>query len=331
MYNFVIDCSDEELIEFRQIDSLDQQQDLSTVTKILIGTWVWCLPAYIYLKSRGTLPVMLSNKYDERYINLVHSDVLVKMPGKSSEFIVCVQADFTYRGWAHFHLVQNRNQLVDNSAFVPLWVHPGLLGRATSRTGVHRVAYAGQTFNNNLAGTTDTWQELLSPYGIEFSAIANDAWHDLREVDVLVGVRTFDLQPHDKKPPSKLINAWHARIPFIGGHDSAYKQIGVPEEDYLLVETPKEVVQAIMRLRDDPQLYEKLVRNGTAKALQYTQESIISTWEKLLTGTILQRYEKWKSRRQMEDVRFVVMRIIGLQLHLAKKVVKKVLKAIGRR
>lgn len=332
MYNFVIDCSEEELIEFRKIKSVAeyQEQNAPRALKILLGPWVWCVLTYVNLANRGNLPVTLSNKYSDELINFAHSDTLIEMPGASSQFIVCIQADYTHRGWTHFHIVQNKNQVAQGSAFVPLWVHPGLIGRDVARTKVERVAYAGQTFNNNLAGSTDSWKQLVEPHGIEFVAVANNAWHDLRAIDVLVGVRSFDRKPYDKKPPSKLINAWHAQIPFVGGQDSAYKQIGTPGEDYLLVETPEQIVDALIALRNDEVLYAKLVNNGKAKAIHYTDERIAESWETILTGPVLTRYKQWQNAKGKEALRFVVKRGIGLLEHQAKRTVKRLLKSIKK-
>ena len=333
MYNFVIDCTDEELIECRKISSFDtyQQQNPPLAQKILLGPWVWCVLTYVKLAERGKLPVRLSNEHADDCINLAHSDTLINLPGKHSQFIVCIQADYSRRGWAQFHLVQNKNQVAADALFIPLWVHPGLLSRDANRQGVKRIAYAGQTYNNNLAGTAESWEELLAPHGVEFAAIANDAWHDLREVDVLVGVRSFDTKPYDKKPPSKLVNAWHAKIPFVGGYDSAYRQLGVPEENYLLAQNPQQIVEAIMRLRNDSALYEKLVRNGELKAAQYTDERIAELWETILTGPVQQRYQKWKSRRKLESARFMAKRAGGLLLNKVKKTVKSLLKLVRRK
>ena len=315
-FNFVIDCSDSALAEYLNINS-------ETAVKIYTrGDLNWCLQTYHILAKRSNLPVQCSNRMQAGAINIIHSDQLLQQRGNASHFIVCVRADYPERRWAHYHLVQNKNQLAHNTSFIPHWVQPGLLKRDPARKGVLRVAYAGEAYNGNLAGTTDTWRRLLEPLGIEFITLSGGTWHDLRSIDVLVGIRSFDHQPHNTKPPTKLFGAWHANIPFIGGHDSAFKQVGTPGEDYLLASTPQEAITAILRLRNEAGLYEKLVLNGNRKAELYTEETIAKVWVDALTGPVSHRYYKWKDNPFYEQNRFNTLLGMGNLEHEVKQLVK---------
>lgn len=316
-FNFVIDCTDSALAEYM---CLDAEKAVKVYTR---GDLNWCLQTYHILSKRSILPVQLSNRLLPGVINLIHSDQLLQQRGKASEFIVCVRADYPGRRWAHYHLVQNKNQLSANSSFIPHWVQPGLIKREAGRQGVKRVAYAGEAFNGNLAGTADTWKQLLEPYNIEFLTLAGGSWHDLSAIDVLVGIRSFDYQPHDTKPPTKLFGAWHANIPFIGGHDSAFKQVGTPGEDYLLAATPDEAINAILQLRDNPDLYEKLVQTGKKKAALYTEETIAQVWVETLTGQIMERYQQWQANPLLEQARFNTLLSLGNFEHEAKQLIKR--------
>ena len=318
-YNFLLPFSNSQLGLYKKID-VDNDAGLITGANL-----EWLLQGYLILKQRGNLDLICSNDFVPGYINIIHSTDLIKLKGTPKDFIVCVKGDYPWRKWAHYHIVQNQNELLTNTSVLPLWVQPGLIGRNPQRKGVLRVAYAGQTWNGNLAGTAQTWVSLFQPHGIEFVTLPTGACHDLNDIDVLIGIRSFDTNPYSSKPPSKLINAWHAHIPFIGGHDSAFKQVGVPGEDYLLAKTPNEVLQAVLSLRDKPDLYQTLVNNGISKSKKFTFESISGAWEKVLHGPVARRYEKWKSRNGLEKQRFKVLSRFGTAEHISKSLVKKVI------
>jgi hypothetical protein len=233
---------------------------------------------------------------------------------------------YTKRRWENYHLLNKKNQTGSNSSFVPHWVQPGLIKRNPFRSEVKKVAYAGQTWNGNLAGSIDSWKNMLEPYGLEFVALPSGNWHDLGNVDILVGIRSFDSRAHNTKPASKLFSAWHAQIPFIGGYDSAFMQVGIPGEDYLLATSREEVIKAILRLKEDRKLYLRLVQNGIQKAAIYTNQTIAETWEKVLTGPVFKRYEQWKARPEFEKARFNTLLNLGVLEHQSRQVVKKIIR-----
>ena len=318
-FNFIIDCTSEELNEY-QLINLDKDAQ-----KVVGAKLEWNLQAYLILKQRGNLNVTCSNHFVPGCINIIHSDGLINLRGTSKDFIVCVKGDFPWRKWAHYHIVQNQNELKTNTSFLPLWVQPGLIKRNADRKGVSRVAYAGQTWNGNLAGTEETWTSLFKPHGIEFVNLPTGACHNLRDIDVLIGIRSFDDKPYNSKPPSKLVNAWHAHIPFIGGHDSAFKQVGTPGKDYLLATTPGEVLNAVLQMRDDPNLYQSLVNNGIEKATQFTREAIAKKWENILTGPVVERLNQWEQRQDFERNRFTSLSRFDSMKHQSKQLIKKII------
>jgi hypothetical protein len=328
IFNFVIGCNGAELRELSSIACLHDYviTDRHKAAKIFAsGEMCWCFQTYIKLARRGVVPVVCSNALEKEAINIIHSDRLLELGGRSSTFIVCVRADYPSRRWAHYHLVQNKAQVTARATFIPLWVQPGLKKRDPTRTGVHRVAFAGQALGN-LAASIETWKRLLEPHGIEFVSLPADQWHDLSAIDILIGIRSFDLRPHNSKPPSKLLNAWHARVPLISGYDSAYRQVGCPGEDYLIVKSPQEAIEAVLRLRADADFYATIVQNGTKKAALYTEKSISEAWERALTEDVMLRYEAWKRSRRYEALVFNANLMIGQAYHYEKQLAKKLIR-----
>ncbi len=320
MFNFIIDSTDRSLEEYIRIGI---QDPVKVFTR---GDLNWCLQTYLILAKRNELPVKCSDKLCSDSINIIHSDQLLKMKGDSSQFIVCIRADYPKRRWAHFHIVQNKKQLEENTSYVPHWVQPGLIKRDESREGVTRVAYAGEIFNGNLAGSVEQWKKLFGPHNIEFVTLEGGSWHNLKDIDVLIGIRGFNSQTYDTKPPTKLFSAWHANIPFVGGKDSAFSQVGTPGEDYILAKTPEEALAAVLQLRDNPALYSKLVQKGRQKVSEYNESSIADQWVKILTGPVMSRYDLWKSRQGYEQNRFNIKQRIGLTEHELKHAIKSLIK-----
>lgn len=318
-FNFVLDCTDAALEKYLAITAEDYA---GIFTK---GDLNWCLQTYHILAKRGSVAVKCSNCLLDNHINLIHSDQLLKVKGSSKQFVVCVRADYPLRPWAQYHVVQNVHQLTSDTSSIPHWVQPGLIKRQADRRGVKRVAYAGAPIKGNMAGSAESWKKMFEPYGIEFVLLPSGSWHDLSTIDVLIGIRSFTTHPYHTKPPTKLFNAWHANIPFVGGYDSAFRQVGVPGEDYLLATTPEEAVSAVLQLRYSPALYADLVKRGQQKALQYSEDTIAAIWEKTLTGPIADRYKNWKRYPVYEQIRFNLLQKVGLGEHTTKQLVKQLL------
>ncbi len=292
------------------------------------GDLCWCLQSYLLLKPRGNLSVGLSNALVAGAVNIVHSDQLLNLRGEPTHFVVCMQADYPRRGWAHYHMVQNQAQLGRNTSYIPLWPQPCLTGRDPRRQGVATVAYAGEIVNGNLAGGAEGWKRRFAQHGLTFLQPPSGAWHDMAGIDVIVGMRSFDRRPHNGKPPSKMTNAWHARIPFVGGYDSAFSQIAIPGEDYLRAGTPDAVVAAVTSLRDDAALYARLVQNGARKAPLYSSDAIALQWEETLTGAVMQRFDRWQAAPAFERRRFEAALAAGLSWHAGKQAIKMALRAL---
>lgn len=319
VFNFVIDCSDSELSQYLNMKPKDAYK------AYIRGDTAWCLQAHNNLANRKNIITQCSNQLNDEAINIIHSDQLLKLKGSKSSFIVCARADYPDRGWAHYRLVQNKTQVDTNASYIPHWIQEGLVERSLNRQGVSRVAYAGQDFNGNLAESADAWKALLQPLGVEFVILSSELWHDLSAVDVLIGIRSFDSRTYNTKPPTKLFNAWHANIPFIGGQDSAFTQVGIPGEDYLVAKTSAEATNFIIQLKEDADMYSKLVQNGKRKTIYYNKQTITDIWEETLLGPITDRFKQWQSRRSYETARFQVMQGIGLLEHQTKQTIKKLI------
>lgn len=283
LFNFVIDCSDSELEAYINLD------EANAVHISAVGDLSWCLHAYLMLSQNPSLNVVCSNRLIQEAINIVHPKRLSNINGNPLYFIVSVQADYPRCPRAHFHLVQNKTQTAKNALFVPHWVQPGLVKRKSDRDTVQKVAFLGP-----LPSSFFPFQGYLKQMDIELVSMQG-SWFDLSDVDVLVGVRSYDSNPHNNKPPNRLFSSWHAHIPFIGGCDSAYQQVAAPAIDYLVAQTPLQVIEAVIALKNNPQLYSQLVQNGIEKTKHYNNDAIAALWKCILSGPVMQQYTKWSN------------------------------------
>ena len=129
--------------------------------------------------------------------------------------------------------------------------------------------------------------------GLSWRLVPRQRWHDYREVDVVVAVRSFDRRDYRCKPPSKLYNAWRARVPAILGQESAYQANRKSELDYLEVTSVEDAVAALRRLRDDPALRHTMIENGRRRAEDIDPGKIVERWRSVLTDDIVPAHARW--------------------------------------
>src|SRR5262249_29736407 len=137
----------------------------------------------------------------------------------------------------------------DRRRFVPLWPQPGLLPRDPARgERVETVAYFGRE------GALPPWfreplfVNELAQCGVRFE-IRHDAWHDYREVDLVLAYRLETPSMLEVKPATKLYNAWLAGVPALLGEEPAYRALRQSDLDYVPVASAGEAVAAVRALK----------------------------------------------------------------------------------
>jgi hypothetical protein len=289
-------------VDPRQAPHLDVDRDRSLFAD---GVYAWTLQTFAVLHQRGRVPVTTGFEFRPEAINVAHASQLADVWPQSAAFVVCVRGDYRPVSWAQMHVVQNQLQAGPRALWLPHWPQPGLIGRQRRRNAVETVAFAGRGYY--LAGNRHDWEAAIGALGCRFEVLPAERWHDLSSVDVLLAIRSFDERRWQTKPPTKLLNAWHARIPLIGGQDSAYAQVGEPGIDYLTANSMAEALEWIRVLRHDPNRYRDIVTAGAERGRAFTREAIASAWEHLLLSTITQEFARWRSKpRRSAAVRSAV-------------------------
>jgi hypothetical protein len=264
------------------------------------GRYCWSGLSYVQL-CKATSSVQLSERACADCVNIAHVRLWTEQRSVPNVFVVACEADWPRLPWAHIHVVQNRLQVRGHNTFwMPLWPQMGLVARNPERAGVRKVGYLGRVDRpDELCKIEDAFRA----NGLDFVVKGEDSWNDFSDMDVSISLRFLEPYRIRRKPPTKLINAWLAEVPFVAMDEPAYRQIARNGDDYIGVKNPEEVVRAVLRLRADPSLYEKLVENGKAKAKEYGWEATTRRWIELLEGPVRERFELWKSRPVYEVVR----------------------------
>lgn len=215
-------------------------------------------------------------------------------------FLIDVVADRPPHPGAQLHVVENKLQarILPHAIFIPHWPQRGLIPRDPKRgTRFENVFFFGEPKNLAPELRSEEWHQRLSrELGLSFYLQGNQGWHDYRQVDAVVAIRSFSLSHYVNKPGTKLYNAWHAKVPFIGGRDSAYAADGRPGVDYLVATSPEEVFAHLKKLKENPCFRTSLVEEGSLSAKKFTQEVILEHWKKLVQETIPKNVTLWQKK-----------------------------------
>ena len=265
------------------------------------GKEVWIVQTFLRLREAG-LPVTMGSDVPKRGVVVFHKEeqrlVLERMPVGATPVLVSVRGDFRSADAADFEVLQN-GRFSDGRRcfFVPHWPQPGLIPRDSARgTRVERIAFKGYIGNlaSELRGAE--FRDFLDRHELTLTedAVVDDAWshpiecdwHDYREVDVALALRPPARNGNTHKPASKLSNAWLAGVPAVLGPEYAYHELRRSPLDYLEVKSVRDAQAAILRLKHDPDLYRRMVRNGRQRARDFSVGSVTSAWIEFLFATV---------------------------------------------
>lgn len=101
-----------------------------------------------------------------------------------------------------------------------------------------------------------------------------------------LGLRGFGQNTYDTKPPTNLINAWLAGVPFVGGRDSAFTDIATPDEEYLVADSPAQLESALTKLLKNERVGVDLRAAGTMKRAEFDVPAITRIWRQQLEEII---------------------------------------------
>ena len=165
-------------------------------------------------------------------------------------------------------------------AWLPMLPQRGLVPR-DERRGDALGTVAIKTYSYNLPLWLDERFEhevSLLGYRLRIDDEHSGRWHDFRDIDVVLCTHPRQtIGDEQRKPATKLINAWRAGAVPVCGDYVGYREIGAPDENMLIVEDdPEGHLTALRRLRETDGLAERI--RGSAPQDDYSPEVVTDAY-----------------------------------------------------
>lgn len=276
------------------------------------GPYNWTLQTYVYLRQAGLASVLTALLPDEGII-VTHGDFLpAHLRPSARQFVVEIKPDRPLQCiHANFVIVQNRrdpirrglHRVLVPSAYVNYWPQPGLLPRDAGR----QERFENARFVGNPEQFLPDAERLsaeLARLGMTWQIVPRDRWHDYRDTDVVVAVRPraftnarAEYEAYfapNRKPASKLYNAWLAGVPAVLSPDVAFRDLRRSSLDYLEAESVSEIVDRLRELQADAALRQAVAENGRQRAREFSAEHTVLAWTGIIEQQILPRYAAWQ-------------------------------------
>jgi hypothetical protein len=315
---------------------LPDAHDIASYPNLFLApslNWTW--RTYYHLASTGYPCQLVSSLPDKGIIFSAACNLPILFRPQPEQFIISCVADSPPRFFAQCQIFQSLSQslLWQESSqlpyigYMPHWTQPGLLCRDPERgNSLLNLGYFGAS--NQIDPSLRTQETYLKFKEIGISLNFNfQTFHDYREIDGILAVRSFGRDIISHKPASKLINAWRAGTPAILGKELAFKELYHSDLDYIEVASISEIFDACKRLQDDPNQFEKMSENGLKRAEDFSDKVLTKKWINLLEEEIPILYEKWlKMSPLSRNVYYYNQFILRTKLS-AKKRLKQVTKS----
>lgn len=267
------------------------------------GVLNWSLQAFLGLQEAG-FPCQLVSSIPDKGIIIAHKDCWpARVQPSRHQLFVCIKADRSLYPFAQVHIVQNRHDDILSIPWYSRHVHymdhfpqAGLIPRRSARgTELASAAYMGTLPELESCFQSPRWTDDLRAIGVRWMQKPYRQWTDYSDVDVVFAVRRFQGRRHARKPATKLVNAWLAGAPAILGPESAYRDLRKSDLDFIEASDYDGALEAVRRLKNDPQLFAAMVENGLGRAREYTREKVIASWEKLIRGSLFLELDRWSA------------------------------------
>lgn len=292
----------------------------------LLGPYNWTLQTYIYLKS-SNINCQVVDHLNVDGILFSHSDFLPRfIEPISSRYIVeikpdrslkCLFANFIITQNPYDPLIKSLKRFFINAASVPYWPQPSIIKRDANRgKKIENVCYMGNP--QQFISQVELLRKEINNLGMRFLIKPRLYWNDYSDVDLIVAVRpetcfeATKLPPYlslQRKPASKLINAWLAGVPAIVSPDPAFLDLKKNSYDFLLAKNVSEILKQLKSLKTNPLLYGKMISNSKKRAANLSVDYTIKQWQTIINNKIIPDFYLWKTNRY-KRLLAIIMRTI---------------------
>lgn len=288
--------------------NIEQNQDQWTGHHSNFTAWI--AQTYFHLKKTG-FPCQIATEIPEKGILIADRDTLANnYPFLDKVMLICIQSDKEYHPSAHLHVVYNpltwekTKNSIWNPYLINHWPMPGLIPRDKKRqTLVENISYIGTKSQLAPELKSEKWQQKLLSLNLKWQPVWESEsldWNNYKYLDIIIAARSFDSNKYPNKGSIKLINAWHAGVPAILTPELGFLAERKTELDFIIVRSLSETIDAIHKLQNSPELYEKMVKNGLERAQEFTIEKITNQWITFLTEVALPSYENWYNLKTIQ-------------------------------
>ena len=264
------------------------------VARCRTGPDNWIIQGYAELARRG-LPVRLGTEFRPGEVCVAHYDHIAPSPALADSFVISVRADRPRTFVSDWQVIQSPSSgLTRRDYYIPHYPQSNLIPRDSSRPArVQTVGYMGELKNVAARFRSPEFGEDLARLGAKLVIRGHGSWHDFSDIDLVLAVRDGTRHFLASKPATKLTNAWLAGVPALVGDEPAFAHIREGPLDYIHVSTQQDVLNAVARLNEDPDLYLAMVENGRLRGREYTRDRITDLWVEFLFNVIPPSYEAW--------------------------------------
>ncbi len=309
------------IIKTHPATPLDREKPIS-----IMGPYNWTLQTYIYLKS-SNFDCQIIDHLDVDGIVFSHSDFLPSfLKPISQRYIVeikpdrslkCLFANFVITQNPYDPLIKSFKRFFINADSVTYWPQASIIRRDASRgKKIKNVCYMGNP--QQFIGQVKVLRKKIKGLGMKFFMKSRNYWNDYSDVDVIVAVRpeacfeSKKLPPYlslERKPASKVINAWLAGVPAIVSPDPAFMALKKNSRDFLIARNIQEIITQLTVLKENPTLYVKMISHGNKRSANLDVNNTIKEWHKIIKGKIIPDFYSWRTNR-FRRLLSIILRVI---------------------
>ena len=264
---------------------------------VILGEISWITQTFFHMKEAG-LNVALTEEPVENAICIAHYDYLRDKFWSPDFFIVGIRGDRSPLYTRELEVVQTPSHLSKTDQFLIIhWPQFGLVKRNSSRkNSISRISYFGEPQNLGEEFKCASFIDSLKKLDVQFNICVDPAkWSDYSETDVVLAVRKH-IHPLNlrTKPATKLFNCWLAECIPLLGIEPAFRSVGKIGLDYFEINSSDEVIKIIKKLKEHPELVDKVIQRGAQRSSEFTFEVIKEQWIEFLLGPVSDTFEEWK-------------------------------------
>lgn len=273
----------------------------------------WTLQTYLRLREQGYPCKLVDSMPDEGIVVVHRGDLPFNTKPSAKQLFVVTLGDAGWHPYAQVQIVQNPNQLygVENTHLMQHWTQPGLVPRSQERGDrLEHVAFFGHPDQLADKLKSPEWQRLLQRLNLRWIPVhkGSDRQSDYSDIDLIVGIRSFDGRPYHHKPATKLHNAWLAGVPAILGPESSYQAERTHPLDYLEASSFEQLCEQVTRLSENADLRCALRERSEHNRTRIDPKQKAHDWWHLLTGPVADVYFEWLSLSRVQQQLFFARR-----------------------